>query len=177
MDENFIADDVPAAPSMSDFYPESGQLNVSDVRTDADAVKEKSLADELSEQLTLANTKTDATADQNENVGLSESNFRSEIGLIPSADVVGCSTVQYPVLPNCDAGYLEGFEAGAPPASYNEEVCEAATAPPVVFYEASAPVFEDQLAAEAVAAEQLMQQVAEETYTAIQPYTESQVIG
>ena len=174
MDENFIADDVPVAPSMADFYPDSGQLNVSDarndddVKNDDDVVKEKSLADELSEQLTLA--ETDTIVNQNENV------VRSDIGLAPSEEMIRCQNVHYPVLPDCDDGYLEAFEADAPPAAYDEEACEAATAPPMMFFEASAPLFEDQLAEATVASEQLMLQEQEEAYAAIQPFTELQVI-
>ena len=157
---------------MSDFYPATDQLNARN--DDVEDLKEKSLAEELSEQLTLADSVT--STNQTENVVLTDHNVQSEsVHALSSEPIVGFPAVHYPVLPDGDTEYLESFEAGPPPAAYDEEVCEAATAPPIMFYEASAPLFEDQLTGEAVASEQLMQQEAEENYAAIQPFTESQV--
>jgi len=138
------------------------------------------LAEELFEHLEQSSL--------NETGETSFENVGSELGQLSvpeSSDIAEHSdqTVHYPVLPvsddsctrDCNSADLKedpDFEANAPPM-FDEEACEAATAPPLMFYEATAPAFEGQLAAEAAAT--AAEPLQEEAYAIIQPFTESQV--
>ena len=169
--ENFLDDDIPNAPSMSDFCQDLEFLNIEVTRAKSPEVGDNTCS--APEETVNAPSTKDISSDpaplhQAKETVTSPSNYE---GVEEEANAPPMFESAPPVFESAPPM----FESGPPvfehaPPIYLEDVASA----PQFEVEASAPVFEEELAQEAVE-EELEDLEAEAAYAAIQPFTESQV--
>ena len=176
IDESFIGENIPNAPSMSDFYPDVESLTIERRENVGEALQPDADFEQLQTDETLSN-ELRQIPDEDSNFEKSKTfdegfHSKSENFVTPLLEAHKCQVVRYPSLPANEMSIADeltmenfGFEANAPPM-FNEELSTA--------FEASAPMFDDEVVAE-VADEAIEEQEREESYVTIQPFTETQV--
>jgi len=157
--EDFLDDDIPNAPTMSDFCQDLESLNIEVTKAKSPPVEEKKCTspEEISSSPLIEEISSAPFAEEISSAPLPFQQTKETV--MPTSNFEGVEEV-----PNAPS-----FFEQAPPI-YIEDVASA----PRFEVEASAPVFEEELAQEAQE-EELETPESEAAYAAIQPFTESQV--